>query len=506
MKHMLKNRNTGFGARASLLTLALLVVLVGVNILVALLPKQYTLLDSTHNGLYTLSSTTESYIKTVDETVTVYFLCDDGAEDVRIRTFLDRYSGLNGNITVKTIDPTKNPSFVSRYTKEPLNNYSVIVASDKRSTVLDYYDLYLWENEVLGIMNAEKYSAYLSDSYGSYILSYSETVQHFNGEAKVTNAITYVTADRIPKIYALSNHGETALPSTLKSALGESSYDLVSDASLFSLGKVPEDCDLLLINTPTSDLSVREAEWISDYLNTGGRLLLTTAAGKNYVPYEEKDADGNAKAVPSDFPNLLSVLQKYGLSAQNDVIVEKDSSMSYADYPRILLPSRNTAHPIISGASGNAMMFYDAHGITLDRSVPGVTLTTLFSTSSSAYTVKKDAENASDRTEESQDGPFTVGAASESGDTRVVWFASMGALDDTVDQLVSGGNYAFAVSACNWLTEKEASVAIPSISLEEPRLIITEDTLTVFSLLFCAVIPLSILIGGLVYWLRRRRA
>lgn len=510
MKNLFQKRATGYGTRVAVLTFALLVVLVSVNVLVSLLPTQYTILDSTYNGLYTLSSTTESYIKTIDEDVTIYFLCDDGAEDAVIRTFLDRYSGLNDRITVKTVDPVESPSFASTYTDKTLSNYSVIVDGGKRSLVLDYYELYLWENEALGIMTAEEYAACLSDSYGQYILSYYETIQHFNGEAKLTNAITYVTADKIPKVYSLSNHGETALGSDFKGALGEGSYDVVEGVSLFSLGAVPEDCDILLINAPTTDVSTDEARWISEYLENGGRLLLTTVAGKTYTPYESTDTDENGtettEAVASDFPNLLSVLEKYGLSAENGIIVETNSSMSYSDYPRILLPTKNTAHEIVTGASGATMMYYDAHGINFSESISGVTLSTLFTTSSSAYTVPQGAENTTDRTEASQDGPFTVGASAESGDTRIVWFASAHALDDTVDSLVSGGNHAFAVSACDWLSGKEESVSIASISLEEPKLIITEDALTVCSLFFCAVIPLSILIGGLVFWLRRRRA
>ncbi|MBR2906949.1 MAG: GldG family protein [Clostridia bacterium] len=509
MNKFFRKRATRYGFRASILTLMLLAVLAAVNLLVSLLPTQYTILDSTYNGLYTLSGTTESYIKALDETVEIYFLCDEGAEDTRIRTFLDRYSGLNSRITVKTVDPMKNTTFVSTYTDKTLSNYSVIVDGGKRSLVLDYYDLYLWENEALGIMTAEEYAACLSDSYGSYILSSYETVQHFNGEAKITNAITYVTADRIPRIYALSGHGETALGADFRDTVGAGSYDLVKDLSLFSLGKVPEDCDILLINAPTKDLSADETRWIGAYLENGGHLLLTTAAGKTYTPYETKktNADGTetTETVESDFPNLTSLLARYGLSAENGVIVEKDASMSYSGYPRVLLPSKNTAHPIVTGASGATMIYYDGHGIVLDKNVSGVTLTSLFSTSRSAYTVPGSAETL-DRTEDSKDGPFTVGATAEKGDTRIVWLASALSLDDSIDSLVSGGNHTFAVSACDWIVGKEESVTIASVSLEEPKLIISGDTLTVFAVVFCAVIPFSILIGGLVYWLRRRRA
>ena len=45
--------------------------------------------------------------------------------------------------------------------------------------------------------------------------------------------------------------------------------------------EIPEDCSLLIVNAPTSDLAsddglVDEASMLQNYLNEGGRMLLTT--------------------------------------------------------------------------------------------------------------------------------------------------------------------------------------------------------------------------------------
>ena len=45
--------------------------------------------------------------------------------------------------------------------------------------------------------------------------------------------------------------------------------------------EIPEDCSLLIINAPTSDLAsddglVDEASMLQNYLNEGGKMLLTT--------------------------------------------------------------------------------------------------------------------------------------------------------------------------------------------------------------------------------------
>ena len=52
----------------------------------------------------------------------------------------------------------------------------------------------------------------------------------------------------------------------------------------------------------------------------------------------------------------------------------------------------------------------------------------------------------------------------------------------------------------------EDGLAIPSVSLEEPKLIVTGNTVVVFAALLCGVIPLSILLGGIFYLQKRKRA
>ena len=483
-----------FGVRAVLVALLLLAALVLLNLLTALLPQHLSKIDSSHNRLYTLSERTEEALRALDGDVTLYFLCSNGTEDATLRTFLDRYASLSDRIKVKVVDPVANPTFTKTYTDAALSNYSVIIAGEKRSLSIDYYDLYLWENEMLGILTAEEYAAMASDA---------------TGESKLTNGIAYVTADRIPKIYATSNHSETALGSDLREMLKASSYEVVTGVSLLSLGGVPEDCDLLLLNSPKTDLSKDECAWISAYLAGGGRLFLTTAAGNDYEAYErtEEAADGETprtETVESAFPNLMALLGEYGLSAMNGVIVEEDKSLSYSSYPVVLLPTVNKSHPIAEGASGSTMVYYTAHGIRIADGASGVTA--LHTTSKTSYTAEVSSDDLYERTDASEEGPFATAVTATAGKGRLVWFASGYTLDDSIDSLVSGGNHKFAVAACDHLTEKGDGIALPSVSLEEPMLVVTGNTAVTMAVIFVGVIPFSVLIGGLVFLRKRRRA
>ena len=498
-----------FGLRTVLISLVLLVLLVGLNIAASLLPIHLKLIDTSYNALYTLSSTTAQKLSGIDEPVTVYFLCSDGTADNSILTFLRRYESVSRNITVKTVNTTENSSFSLAYTDRELSDYSVIVEGKRRSAVIDYYDLYLWEDTQLGlgIMTFEQYAAMMSSS-SSYLLEIYPPVQHFNGEAKITNAVSYVTSENVPKIYAVSSHGETAIGSDFRNTIKASAYDLVEGFSLLAYGGIPADCDTLLFHAPTSDITAEEAAWILSYLEKGGNLFLSTAIGKQYSDIEVTETDeSGAKTVktdPSDFPNLMAVLKRAGLSASNGVIVEPDSKMSLSSNNTMLLPKANGSHAATSASSGSTLLLPSAHAILIDSAATDAV--SLFTTSASSYTVSVGSTDITKKDEYSLDGPFAVGAYAKIGDGEIVWYASGTFLTDYYDTLVSGGNHAYAIAAFDAMNEKEATTALPSVSLEEPKLIVTDQTAMVFASFLCGVIPFSVLLGGFVFVRKRRRA
>ena len=93
-----------------------------------------------------------------------------------------------------------------------------------------------------------------------------------------------INGDNHVKIYCLSGHDELALPDYIASALSKVGY---SFTELYLYGKaVPDDCDILVINGPRSDLDNLDIEAIKAYINRGGKVFMTTATEdsecKNY--------------------------------------------------------------------------------------------------------------------------------------------------------------------------------------------------------------------------------
>ena len=243
----------GYSVAAAVIVLA---IAVAVNALVGNLPSTYTKLDTTANGLYTVSEQTEKVLSGLDEDIDIYWIVRSGYEDSNIATLLDRYSSLSDKISVTKKDPDVYPTFAKQYYDGQLYNNSLVVCRGDRYRYIDYNSIYEYD-----------YSDYYSGGSVS---------QNFAGEGELTSAISYVVNDAMPTLYILTGHGEAELSSTFKTAIEKQNIQTES-LSLLTVEAVPEDAGALLINTPQSDISEDEAQKIADYLASGGTLVLRKA-------------------------------------------------------------------------------------------------------------------------------------------------------------------------------------------------------------------------------------
>lgn len=88
--------------------------------------------------------------------------------------------------------------------------------------------------------------------YSDYYTTGSANVT-FGGEKQITAAIYKLTSGDARVAYYTTNHGEQALTSSLTEALNAQNITLQPLDLLTS--EIPEDCSLLIINAPTSDLA-----------------------------------------------------------------------------------------------------------------------------------------------------------------------------------------------------------------------------------------------------------
>lgn len=478
-KKPLFDRRGKSGTYAVVMSLILLAVLVVVNMLVGSLPTKITMIDTSGTGKFDISGTSQSFIAGIKDKITIYYVCTDGYEDSDFETFLDRYASMNSKISIVRIDPTRDPSFIEKYQTEALNENSVIIESEKRVKVVDYYDFFLFYNADINYsMSYDEYASYgaMYESYYGYTFT---PVQYF--DSVLTLGIEYVCAETVPSMYLFEGHGEAAFPEVVTSNLDY--FGLKYDTVNLALGDpVPSDCTCIVINNPSSDITALEAATISNYLANGGNLLLITSNGAD------------------SFKNLGAVAAEYGLSAEAGTVYE-GSTGAYIQSPAVIYPTVSDSHNSVAyiAQSNISVLLSGTHAITVTE-VSGVTATPIFTTTDKAYSV------VSGQNGDAEKKNLGVVAEGENGST-VCWIASGGFLSDSLITYTKGGNFYAFYSAMNYLTGNFTSTLpeIPGIELSEPLITTTATDANLWGTILIFIVPGAVLGGGLLYWIRRRR-
>lgn len=477
-KKPLFNRQAKAGTYTTVIALVLLAVLVVFNLFVDALPTKYTIIDTSANDLYTLSESTETAVKALAEPITIYYITNASVEDMQLTTFLERFTSLNSLIALKKIDPTTHPTFLENYTSEQVSENSVVVESGRRFKVVDNTEIY--------VADIDYYTYMMSGGAEGYSLS-------FAGESAITGALDFVTTDKLPTMYTLTGHGETALPETFSSQLTKSNIAIES-LSLLTLAAMPEDADCVMINAPTSDLSTHEAELLSAYLEAGGHLFLLT----------------DYRFDPVAFSNLASVTAHYGITANAGVVME-GSSNRYYQVPYYIVPTVE-AHEITNSLLNTAYAFITAaHGLTIEDNVrSSLTVSPLFTTGETSFLAAAQGDQVSTtKPEGAEERSFALGAAAseevDGGTAKLIWISGAQMMSDTTNQMVSGGNYLYLQEMVDWMCEREQVITVPAIAIEEPMLVVSDMAANLIGIVITAIIPIAVAVFGCVYWLKRRR-
>lgn len=465
---ILRNRIALQGGSYSLLiTVIVLAILIAVNILVYVLPKSLTQLDISSTKLYSITSNTKVVVNALEKDVTIYWIVQSDKEDDVIENLLDKYESLSEHIKVVKKNPDIYPTFAEQYTKESVQNNSLVVECGDRSRFISYDDIYL---------------------YDANMSSYSYDVS-FDGEGAITSAIDYVVNEDQPEIYVLEGHGEAELSESFREQLEKENIEL-NTFSLLTADAVPEDADGILIYGPSSDISEEEKTLLAEYVSGGGKLMVLAGPTK----------DGT-------LTNLYSILKDYGVETVDGIVVDTDRGHYAFQAPYILLPDLNSSEitdPLIEENYYAIMPV--AQGLTIQDTESG-RVTELLTTSEMSFN-KTDgyALSSYEKEEGDTDGPFAlaVSVAAENGG-QIVWFASSSFLDEMYNAYSSGANLDLAINAMSSIIGENEAVAIRSKSLNYNYLTISDLTASFLKTIMITVFPLMYLGIGICVIIGRRR-
>ena len=461
-----RNRAAFQGGSYSLMaTAVVLAILVVVNILVSALPATLTKYDISSAKLYSITSNTKVVVNGLQEDVTIYWIVQSGEEDDVIETLLNKYDSLSDHIHVEKKNPDVYPTFAEQYTDETVQNNSLVVECGERSRFIGYDDIYIQEADM-------------------YSYSYSTS---FDGEGAITSAIDYVVTEDLPQLYVPEGHGEAELPATFSEQIEKENIEL-NTLSLLTVDAIPEEADCILIYEPSSDLSQEEVDMLTDYTQSGGKLLVMAGPSKE-----------------SDLENLYSLLADYGVESCDGIVVEGDRE-HYTGYPYVLLPDMYS-HAITDSLI--AENYYPnmpiSTGLLVDESNSAVT--TLMTTSDAAFSKVAGYDLTTYEKEDGDiDGPFALAVSIDCGsEGQIVWFSSASFLDDMYNALSSGSNSDVAMNALSSLIGETEAMAIRSKSLNYNYLSISDSTASMLKTIMIGVVPLAYLGMGILVILKRRR-
>lgn len=460
------------GLHTAVLTVIMLAIVVIINLIMSQVPTNYKEFDMSDNKIYTISDETVSYLDTLEKEVDIIvFSAEDSLEmsvyntsgatvNISLSRFLKNYAAQSEYITLQFVDPVLHPTAAQEY---DTTSDTIVIRCEEtdKQKVLNYYSLIPYD--------------------ATYMMYYQQIVATgFDGEGAMTAAIDNVTNESNRTIYQLTGHAETELGATVQDAIDKVNVSLGS-ISLLKDG-IPDDCDLLIANAPGSDLADAELTMLQEYMTNGGQLMVLMNGRR-------------------DLPNWKALLAEYGLQLEYGVVM--DAKNNYAqlggDGVFAIDPVLSSSSSITSSFSENsqALLLYPGGITQIDPARDTITVTPFMTTSSEGYLYVTEGQ-------EMVAGTYILGAVATEGDSRLVVFTTESIVDETLLTAYSGvSNLSLFMRAATDTFEDVSSITIATKSLTMTYNVV--GNVRLWGLLYVIIIPLGVLIGGLVFWIKRRK-
>ena len=470
------------GTTTVALVAALIVIFVGINLIMQKL--NLTPLDFSKDKLYTLTSESKEKVKNIDKDVNIYFV---GYTDSDSNLDLAKqYNKANSKIKAEAVDANSRPDLVQKYGIES-GSQGIIVACGDKSKVLSSSDLVTYD----------------TSSYQTISVA----------EEKLTNAIVSVTSEKIPKVYFLEGYSDFSLSKNMQylKMLLQNEINDIDSLNVLTTGKVPDDCDTLVITTPSKDFDDVATNAITEYINSGKNILWLNAAQTKSM----------------DLPNVNKILAMYGVNQfETGIIRETDSSKMMSNSPDIIVPELEYSDITKNIYNTTGAIFINATKINIDDSKLdelNVTKTELAKTSTGSY-FRKDFNNQQNTISDSDEkGSFTVGAemvktikaASEDGNEQAVksklviygenYFLSDYQLSQNSQYpaVQLGYNKDLLLNSISYLVDRTEDISSRKDTGTVTYTATAQQDLIIRIIIFA--VPILIILAGIIVWQVRRR-
>ena len=469
------------GTKTTILVLVILAIFFAINILMQKL--DLTPLDFSAEKLYTLTDESKEKVKDVNKNVDIYFV--GYSDDDSTLDLAKQYNKVNENINVEAVTVDSRPDLAEKYGIQS-GDVSIIVECGEKYKVLSTSDLI----------------SYDINTYESYSVA----------EEKLTSSILQISTDDVPKVYFLTGYSDFTLSYSMQylNMYLQNEINEIASLDILSEGKVPDDCDTLVITTPNSDFDEMTTNAIIDYINSGRNILWLNSV----------------VAAEQNFTNVNKILAMYGVNPfEIGGIRETDSSKMVYESPDLIMPE--IGYHTITKDIINGLIFLNATKINLvdDSALEelNVTKTEILTTSENSYFRTNFYNSNTAKSEEDEAGPFLVGAElektiteanEETGEQAVTskliiygenYFTSDVPLSSETQTplIVYRQNKDLVLNSIAYLCERDEDITARkntgSITYTATEL----ENNIILAIIF--IVPVLIIIIGIIIWIKRQR-
>ncbi len=437
--------------------LVITAIVICINGIIFLANDKFSLsIDITVNKLYEISEVTEEVLQNLQsDTIHITVLSDENDYIFAIQELLKKYDAFEV-VEVSYVDPYSNPLVVDSFRQRGFQvaEGDIFISGNTRTKQISVEDLFVF------------------DDAGS-------SVVEVQAENVITNALIYVDSEQSVSAVFIEGHGER--PSVELLSLFEQSNFSVSRTSL-EIGTLDESTDVIVIASPSRDLSMDEVTIIDQYVRQGGSLLV-------FLEPTTKSLD-----------NLEILINQWGIGNKNSLVY--DTSAHVANNPINIIPIyfqhsitetfQNNAYFVVMP---NSTALYQLNNYELD-------IKPVLLSSSTSY--EKDSNKGT------TEGPFFLAMTSElelsEHNTAKVFVAgSRKIYSDDLLQAENYGNKDFLSQTINWLTASESVVSIHSKSMQATPIVVLPAGQRLWTIMCMVIIPGVVLLIGVAMYVRRKK-
>ncbi|HET8577125.1 MAG TPA: Gldg family protein [Methylomirabilota bacterium] len=431
--------------------------------------------DVTRSHAFTPSAEAQRVIRSLTTDVELtYFYQKQNPAGRAAKRMVEIMGRTSPRLHVRTVDPDQRPGLTSQYGVR-VYNVAVLETGGRRIQVVTTED----RDMALGILRlirSEAKTICFAAGHSEYDIDNMEYHTHFEGVHAHSHGAEGIG------VVLMEQHGVGRLRRALES-VGFTPKKVI----LATAGRVPAECAALVEANPRTLYSPLESQALEDYLARGGAALLMY------------DIDFRVER------RLATLVAKAGIRLGEGVV--SDPLDHYFTDEQMVAVTRYASHPITRGL---ALTFYPGVRPLETLPAPGVTVLPLFSSSAESY-VRPVRSAAKPEPAPKERGARVLAVAAEgtwpggsSGKPfRLVVIGDGDFASNSFFPYMSNSDFVLATLA--WLLgEERAPTMKPPIEVL-PSVVLTNRQVQAIFLFTVVMLPgLAVVIGGVVWWRRRR--